>query len=176
MEGMRAQPGATLTEICKACGMCCDGTLYLYVTLTDDEVSQLAKYEALVLSTKHEQPTFAEPCVLHEAAGCSAYEDRPDACRRYLCTLLCDVERDELTVDEALLIVEEARARVDIVKELVPLEPGMPLAISIWDEPPDSVQGDARVAWERALWHLSKHFLETGASTEARVRRGPCAA
>ncbi len=157
--------------------MCCDGTLYLYVTLIDDEVALLAKYEALVLSTKHEQPTFAEPCVLHEAAGCSAYEDRPDACRRYLCALLCDVARDELTVDEALRIVEEARARVDIVKELIPFEPGMPLAISTWDDPPDSVQGEARVAWDRAQWHLGKYFLGTAApATEAGARQRPRAA
>ena len=139
--------------------MCCDGTLYLYVTLTDDELPRLRKYEKLALTTKHEQPTFAEPCVLRGPAGCSAYEDRPDVCRRYLCELLCDVERDELTVDEALRIVEESRARVEIVKELVSFEPGMPLAISTWDEPPDEVQGEARLAWDRARWLVGKHFL-----------------
>ncbi len=148
-----------MKELCAACSMCCNGTLYLYVTLTNDDVRRLEKYPQLALTTKNEQPSFSEPCVFHGASGCSVYADRPDACRRYSCALLSAVQHDEVSVDDAKLIIEEALARVEIVKEYVAFEPGMPLAIGTWDEPPDEVQGEARVAWDRVLWHIREHFL-----------------
>lgn len=139
--------------------MCCDGTLYLYVALTDEDILRLKKHQQVKLTGKHEHPSFAVPCAFHDGKGCGVYADRPDACRRYFCGLLRAVERDELTDDEALLVIEEAHALVEIVKEYVAFEPGMPLAVSTWEDPPDEVQGEARVAWERALRFLRKHFL-----------------
>jgi Fe-S-cluster containining protein len=141
--------------------MCCNGTLYNYVTLrSQEEVDALLKYDpALPIITRSEQPTFDEPCRLHDGTGCTAYRDRPDTCSRYTCELLRAVDRDEVTDVEARLIIEEARALVENVREYVEVEPGKPLAVSTWLSLPGSTEPEARVAWERALLHLRRHFL-----------------
>ncbi len=148
-------------DLCSRCGMCCNGTLYNYVTLrSQEEVDALLKYDpAIPIITRSEQPTFDEPCRLHDGTGCTAYRDRPDTCSRYTCELLRAVDRDEVTDVEARLIIEEARALVENVREYVELEPGRPLAVSTWLSLPGSATPEARQAWERALLHLRRHFL-----------------
>lgn len=141
--------------------MCCNGTLYTYVTVVSDDLPKLAKHPQLVLKIRSEQDTFDEPCTLHTGKGCSAYEDRPATCSRYQCELLRAVAADELTEVEAMLIIKEARALVDNVKEYVAFEPGLPIAVTTWDAAPDGVDEEARLAWERTVYHLGKHFLGT---------------
>lgn len=138
--------------------MCCNGTLYLHVTLTDDDVQRLEKHP-LTLETRDEQPAIIEPCLFHDGKACTVYCDRPDSCRRYLCELLRAGERDEITDVESLLIIEEAKALVEIVKEHVVFEAGKPLAVSVWSEPPIDAPAESRLAWTRVLQYLRRHFL-----------------
>lgn len=152
---------ASLNDLCEACGLCCNGTFYNYVTTVPDDVPKLRKYPQLILKVRNEQETFDEPCVLHDGKGCTAYEDRPATCSRYYCKLLRSVARDELTEDEAMLIIKEARALTENVQEYVAFEPGLPMAVSTWDEPPEGMDAEARLAWERTLYHLGKYFLGT---------------
>jgi uncharacterized protein len=141
--------------------MCCNGTLYNYVVLrSQDEVDKLHAVDpSIPIVTRSEQPTFDEPCRLHDGTGCRAYKDRPDTCSRYTCELLRAVDRDDVTDVEARLIIEEARALVENVKEYVAVEAGQPLAVSTWIRLPSTATPEARLAWERALGHLRKHFL-----------------
>lgn len=141
--------------------MCCNGTLYNYVTLEPDDLLRLQKYRQLKLKVRNEQETFDEPCVLHTGTGCSAYEDRPATCVRYSCGVLRAVAREELTDEQALLLIAEGKALVENVKEYVTFEPGMPMAVSTWDLPPEGIEEAARLAWVRAQYHLSKYFLGT---------------
>lgn len=141
--------------------MCCNGTLYNYVTLEPDDLQRLQKYRQLQLKVRNGQETFDEPCVLHTGTGCSAYEDRPATCVRYSCGVLRSVAREELTDEEALLLIAEGKALVEIVKEYVDFEPGMPMAVSTWDLPPEGIPEAARRAWVRTQYHLSKYFLGT---------------
>jgi Fe-S-cluster containining protein len=150
-----------LIDLCEGCGMCCNGTLFNYVTLVPDDLPKLAKYPQLKLIVRNEQETFDEGCVLHTGTGCGAYEDRPDTCKRYVCNVLRGVQREELTEEEAVLIIKEGKALVEIVKEYVAFEPGRPMAVSSWDAPPEGIAEDARLAWDRTAWHLGKHFLGT---------------
>ena len=139
--------------------MCCDGTLYTYVALVPDDMPALEKYPQLRFIERHSQQTFDEGCVLHTGFGCSAYEDRPDTCRRYVCGLLRAVERDDVTEHEALSIIQEARALVENVKAQVAFEPGRPMAVSTWETPPEGLDQEALLSWERTLRHLGRHFL-----------------
>lgn len=147
--------------MCEACGLCCNGTLYNYVTTVPDDVPKLQKYPQLVLKVRNEQETFDEPCVLHDGRGCTAYVDRPATCSQYLCKLLRSVGRNERTEEEALLIIKEARALVENVQEYIAFEPGLPIAVSTWDVPPAGTDEEARLAWERTVYHLGKYFLGT---------------
>lgn len=142
--------------------MCCDGTLFNSVTLVPDDLPKLEKYKHLLeLKIRSEQATYDEPCPLHTAAGCSAYEDRPATCERYHCGVLRSVMKNELSEAEALLIIAEGKALVAEVKQLVPFEAGMPLAVSTWEQAPDGLNEEARSSWERTAHHLGKHFLNT---------------
>jgi Fe-S-cluster containining protein len=141
--------------------MCCDGTLFNYVTLNSDDLPRLTKYPHLKIELRSQQESFGEPCILHTGKGCSAYDDRPDTCRRYVCEVLRSANREELTEDEAVGLIREARALVENVKEYVEFEPGAPLAVSTWEAPPPDISEEARLAWERTMHHLNKHFLGT---------------
>ena len=141
--------------------MCCTGTLFNYVTLVPDDLPALEKYPQLKLKVRSEQATFDEPCVLHTGTGCGAYEDRPGTCSRYRCHVLIDVEKGKLTETAALALITEGRALVDDVKKKVRFEPGMPLAISMWEGPPEGLTPEGRRAWEQVSAHLGRHFLGT---------------
>ncbi|MEN9800517.1 MAG: hypothetical protein RL653_4214 [Pseudomonadota bacterium] len=152
-------PEPPLSDLCSECGLCCNGTLYSYVTLVPDDMPRLEKYTQLRFIERNHQQTFDEGCVLHTGTGCGAYDDRPDTCRRYSCGVLRAVAADELTEHEALQVIREARALVENVKEYVEIEPGRPMAVSTWDAPPPDIDDDARLAWERTLRFLGRHFL-----------------
>jgi hypothetical protein len=141
--------------------MCCNGTLFNYVTLVPDDLPKLEKYPQLRFTERNGQGTFGEPCILHTGSGCSAYDDRPGTCSRYICGVLKAVAKDELTEIEAVGVLKEARALVENVKELLPFPPGEPLAVSTWDGAPDGVSDEARLAWDRAAYHLKKYLLLT---------------
>lgn len=141
--------------------MCCNGTLFNYVTLVADDLPKLEKYPQLNLKIRSEQATFDEPCVLHTGKGCSAYEDRPGTCERYVCGVLRSVAKDEITEDEGLLLIKEGKALVERVKEFVAFEPGLPIAVSTWDAAPEGISEEAKFAWERTAYHMGKHFLGT---------------
>ena len=153
--------GAPLTDLCEACGLCCDGTFYTYVTTVPDDLPKLRNYPRLVLKIRDDQETFDEPCALHDGKGCTAYQDRPATCSGYFCKVLRAVARDDLTEDEARLLIKEARALVENVREYIAFEPDQPIAVSTWDEPPEGIDEGARLAWERTAYHLGKYFLGT---------------
>ncbi|MBL8937222.1 MAG: hypothetical protein JNM69_21865 [Archangium sp.] len=141
--------------------MCCNGTLFNSVTLMPDDMTKLGKYPQLRFKERNGQGTFGEPCVLHTGKGCSAYDDRPATCSRYVCGVLQMVAKDELTELEAVDVIKEGRALVDNVKELVPFAPGEPLAVSTWEAAPEAFSDEAKLAWERTAYHLQKYFLQT---------------
>lgn len=141
--------------------MCCNGTLFNYVTLVPDELEKLEKYKQLNLKIRSEQATFDEPCVLHTGTGCSAYEDRPGTCERYRCHVLIAVEKGTLGELEALKVIKQAKALVVDVKAKVQFEAGMPLAISMWEAPPEGLSVEGKDAWEAAAGYLGHHFLGT---------------
>lgn len=141
--------------------MCCNGTLFNYVTLVPDDMAKLEKYPKLRFKERNGQGTFGEPCVLHTGKGCSAYDDRPATCSRYVCGVLLLVAKDELTELEAVNVIREGRALVDNVKELIPFAPGEPLAVSTWEAAPEEFSDEAKLAWERTAYHLQKYFLQT---------------
>lgn len=159
--------------------MCCNGTLFNYVTLVPDDMPKLAKYPQLKLKERNGQETFDEPCVLHTGKGCSAYDDRPATCSRYVCGVLRAVAKDELTELEAVNLIKEGRALVDNVKELVIFEAGMPIAVSTWEAAPEEFDEEARFAWDRTAYHLKKYFLNMGneeVDPDLEVRGGPASA
>ena len=49
------------SDICTACGLCCDGTLFEYAVLKPDDI-EAAKAAGLAVGEFAGKPGFAQPC------------------------------------------------------------------------------------------------------------------
>jgi hypothetical protein len=118
------------SQLCTACGLCCNGVLHPYATLFDAEIEQAREIGLDVFS--HEGwPAFHLPCTRLDGAHCTVYERRPRVCAAFRCRLLRRLHDGEVGLDEALAIVGEAKASVEVIQACV--GPGEPL-VSAWEQ------------------------------------------
>lgn len=115
---MTDSPAATL---CKACGLCCTGRLFIWVKLRP---SELDPAEALGMQVFRADPTqrgFSQPCPLWQGV-CIIYTSRhyPRACRAYRCKLLKEVESDRIPLPTALDAVDQTHGRIAALEALLP--------------------------------------------------------
>jgi Fe-S-cluster containining protein len=100
----------TPSDLCVACGMCCDGTMFGNVVAQDHELVQMIFLGA---ETKYKEEEdkhfFLQPCPAHINGSCSIYETRPKTCSGYKCHLLKRVLRNELSPERALVKVERLK-------------------------------------------------------------------
>jgi Fe-S-cluster containining protein len=94
-------------ELCVDCGLCCDGTLFGAVPLTDDDRARL-RPTGLVA----EGQPLDQRCVALDGCRCTIYPLRPQACRHYQCLLLIALKDGEVPLAEAKAVVAEARRRL----------------------------------------------------------------
>jgi hypothetical protein len=93
------------------------------------------------------------------------YAERPEACRRYRCNLLTAVSEGEVTVEEALAVVDEAHARINGVKAVLPpAQAGFPRAVlqrARKEDLPENggpLPPQTHEIWDRAEIYLDRHF------------------
>jgi uncharacterized protein len=101
------------TILCKSCGMCCTGHLFLWAKLRP---SELDPAEALGLNVFRSDPSqrgFSQPCPLWRGQ-CTIYErpQYPHVCRAYKCKLLKEVITDKTSLTEALQVVGQAKKMI----------------------------------------------------------------
>lgn len=97
-------------ELCKACGLCCDGTIFGTVSIGKaDEIDGLEKVGAQFVTTSKDR-YFELPCPAHQNGICKIYIGRPSACRKYECKLLKRCLDDEVAWDKALEIIKTTQA------------------------------------------------------------------
>ncbi len=110
-------------QLCVACGLCCDGTLFDLVKLEagDDR----AKLKALGLPVKVSRGAvpvarFPQPCVaLCADRRCRLYADRPWQCRVFECGVLKDAKAGRISVAVALRLIKQVRRRADRARRLL---------------------------------------------------------
>lgn len=68
------------------CGLCCDGTFFGSVVVADDERERLRRVGLRVVEGDG-GPSMPQRCSALRGSVCSAYPDRPKACRDYECSL-----------------------------------------------------------------------------------------
>lgn len=94
------------TNICLACGICCDGTLIGFVQIDRDET---ARIKALTnIEVGHKNAVILQPCKSF-CNGCTIYSERPRKCASYECSLLQSVENNETGFNTALNTVHEVK-------------------------------------------------------------------
>jgi Fe-S-cluster containining protein len=101
-----------LESLCKGCGLCCDGSLFGRVTLEPDELVLAKKTRLRVISsgTGFEQPCSAlVPQGAAQHVACSIYDDRPAACRRFVCRLHDRFRREGGSLELRLASVQRVR-------------------------------------------------------------------
>ena len=113
-----------VSQLCLACGMCCDGTLFGFVALRSGEDAVLKASGLDPKPRKDGRWSLPQPCAALRGTACSAYATRPAGCRDFNCGLVQALNEGEVTLEEALAVVERAHALRESVERALP--PGIP--------------------------------------------------
>jgi Fe-S-cluster containining protein len=109
------------TNICLACGLCCDGTLIGFVQLESEELSSVRKL--MEIEETDENGMFFLPCNELGCNGCNVYSQRPKACRNFECGILKSVEKKELSFDKATEVIDVVKQKkIAIEKQVATLQ------------------------------------------------------
>ena len=97
-------------RLCKACGFCCDGTLFLNVRIRESEPIHAYKKAGLQLAASTEGTTIMkQPCTGFKNGSCQTYQCRPLRCGEFKCTLLHQAGEGALTESKALQLIQETK-------------------------------------------------------------------
>ena len=100
--------------LCKACGFCCDGTLFKHVELSEHDAAK--RQSTISIKIYKGKQTIPQPCPAHNPAdGCVVYADRPGNCRKFHCRLLKRFQSGKISKSRALekiLMTREVRQEV----------------------------------------------------------------
>lgn len=110
-------------QLCVACGLCCDGTLFDLVKLeAGDDAPKLKALGLPVKVSRGKEPVarFPQPCAaLCEDRTCRLYANRPWQCRAFECGVFKDAKAGRITFAAALRQVKQARQRADKARRLL---------------------------------------------------------
>jgi hypothetical protein len=113
----------TLSELCLQCGFCCDGTLFRHVEVSSSEREALVQL-GIGVGELRKHPVMWLPCGKLEGTRCTVYARRPGGCDRFVCALGRRLGAGEVTGDEAVGEVEELKARLEVLRALLPAGEG----------------------------------------------------
>ena len=100
------------SDLCVACGLCCDGSVYDQASLDPDEVGAAAA-EGLDVFERRGQSYFKLGCPCLKGTACQIYERRPRRCRSFRCVLLQRLDIGDIDLPAAQAIAGEARCLAD---------------------------------------------------------------
>ena len=108
--------------LCKACGLCCSGHLFSWVRLNAPELDPVQNLGVKVIRDDPRQRGFTQPCPMWHGT-CTIYEqtEYPRSCRNYKCQILRRLLDDDISLPDALSLIEET---LHMIREIEPLLPG----------------------------------------------------
>jgi uncharacterized protein len=110
-------------QLCLACRLCCDGTLFGHVKLGLREDAKKLKALGLpIVLSRGQAPVarFRQPCTaLCRDGKCGVYAERPQQCRAFECRVYQDLRDGKLEFDRAAAFVRRARRRAERVRKLL---------------------------------------------------------
>lgn len=142
-------------RLCKSCGLCCTGHLFIWTKLRSAELDSAEALGLNVIRSVPSQRGFNQPCPLWQGQ-CTIYTSPgyPHFCRTYKCTLLKKLLNEAIPLTEALGRVKHAK---EVIQELEALSP-------------DSPTPNFRERWVAQLESLEK-FEETAGQESLEFRR-----
>jgi Fe-S-cluster containining protein len=144
------------SRLCLTCGLCCQGLLHDWARLREDEAGAAARL-GLRTELRDGEVLFALPCPCHQEGRCTVYEERLSPCRDYRCKLLRDYQSDQVSWEEALRRVEQARRLVAAIQGRLGA-PGS--GGSLWQQvrAAASTDADALLEISALLTHCQRYF------------------
>lgn len=150
-----------VSSLCRTCALCCDGTLFAYVTVSAAEAEALRARDVALAERKDGTFRLPQPCRALERRSCTVYAERPAPCRSYACLLAKALEERELGLDEALAIVEGAHQRLARLRAALAMvgdtSPVPAVRASLRGEGPAPSDQATRL-WQDAREYLRRHF------------------
>lgn len=101
-----------LSTLCQRCGLCCDGSLFNVVPVKPAEVPVLRRRALEVVERDDGSHVLRQRCAALDGTRCRIYADRPESCQRYRCLLFSALAEKEVSLDEALEVVNQAHALI----------------------------------------------------------------
>ena len=111
-------------SLCKSCGLCCSGHLFIWTKLRSAELDSLEELGVPVLRAVPSQRGFNQPCPLWNGQ-CTIYHSPhyPRFCQTYKCNLLKKVVEGNTTFPAALTVIEDAKTLIYELEALLPPSP-----------------------------------------------------
>jgi uncharacterized protein len=124
ISSMEEQQESDANALCKACGLCCTGHLFIWTKLKSAELNSIEALGVRVIRSVPSQRGFNQPCPLWQGM-CTIYASSsyPHFCRTYKCKLLKKLLDETVVLPQALSLVEEARRKIDEVEAMLPPSP-----------------------------------------------------
>jgi len=101
-------PVADPSDLCLACGLCCNGTLFNYADLKEHEFEQVVRL-GMKPADDEDKTSFSLPCPQLEGAKCSCYGDRPSVCGDFMCELVGTLSSGEMSLNETQQVAARTR-------------------------------------------------------------------
>jgi hypothetical protein len=124
MTGMEETNESPANRLCKACGLCCTGHLFIWTKLRSAELDTIEALGLNVIRSVPSQRGFNQPCPLWQGQ-CTIYTSTsyPRFCRTYKCALLKKLLDETTSLPEALSQVEHAKEMIHELEDLLPDSP-----------------------------------------------------
>jgi hypothetical protein len=108
------------TALCKSCGLCCTGHLFVWTKLRSAELESIQALGLKVLR-EPEQRGFSQPCPLWQGQ-CTIYDSPhyPRFCHTYKCKLLKEVLDENIPLEKAFTMVDQVKKVIGEVDVLLP--------------------------------------------------------
>jgi hypothetical protein len=121
MTGINETNNSQGNTLCKACGLCCTGHLFIWTKLRSVELEAAQTLGLPVFGSAPRQRGFSQPCPLWQGQF-TVYSspDYPHFCRTYKCKLLKKVLDETTSLPDALPIIEEAKELIHELEGLLP--------------------------------------------------------
>ena len=121
MDETNQSQGKTL---CKSCGLCCTGHLFIWTKLRSAELDAAEELGLNVFRSVPSERGFSQPCPLWQGQ-CTIYSSPhyPHFCRTYKCKLLKKVLDETTSLPNALTSVQQAKEMIHELELRLPASP-----------------------------------------------------
>ena len=108
--------------LCKSCGLCCTGHLFVWTKLRSVELGPIEALGVEVLNAVPSQRGFNQPCPLWHGQ-CTIYTSShyPRFCSTYKCKLLRQLIDEETSLPEASAVIGAVKEQIREIESLLPV-------------------------------------------------------